>query len=135
MSKNSIFNILSLSAGVPVGSSAMRLETPTGANNGAPLNGFQSITTTPEATLTFAGAPAAVTAVWKVLSVAWPPLASYLWFPILLSLALGTAIYLQGRPPASSASNWSGLAFAVVNSFTIAATVLGINLAITPHTT
>ena len=130
MASNSFFNVLSLgtppsardSAAVPGGG-------PT------PPNGFQSVTTTPEATLTFSGAPVAVTAVWKVLSAAYHPLQSLLWFPIVLSLFLGLLIYLQGRPSLSSGNQLPGIVFAVINSFTIAATVLGINQVATPAAT
>lgn len=133
MSKNSLFNVLSLSSGAPSGSGTTSIEGSIGAYSGSSAGGFQSVTTTPEATLTFAGAPAAVTVIWKVLSVAFPSLAASLWLPICLSLIIGVLIYLQGRPPVSLGNSWSGLVFAVINSFTIAATVLGINLAVAPR--
>ena len=130
MASNSFFNVLSL--GMPTSASARD-----GAPGGGPTppNGFQSVTTTPEATLTFAGAPVAVTAVWKVLSAAYPPLQLLLWFPIVLSLFLGLLIYLQGRPSLSSGNQLPALVFAVINSFTIAATVLGINQVAAPAAT
>ena len=131
MASNSFFNVLSL--GSPPSASARDSATVPGG--GPTPNGFQSVTTTPEATLTFSGAPVAVTAVWKVLSAAYHPLQSLLWFPIVLSLFLGLLIYLQGRPSLSSGNQLPGIVFAVINSFTIAATVLGVNQVATPAAT
>ena len=129
MAFNSLFNVLSL------GAAAREPNEVLGVVPTPSTNGFQSVTTTPEATLTFSGAPVAVTAVWKVLSAAYQPLQSLLWFPILLSLVVGLAIYMQGRPSAASGNRLPSLFFAVINSFTIAATVLGINQVASPEGT
>ena len=127
MASNSFFNVRSL--GTPP-SNPQGVATRGGGQT--PQNGFQSVTTTSEATLTFTAAPAAVTAVWKVLAAAHPPIHSLLWVPIGLSLLVGLLIYLQGRPSSSSGNQLPGLVFAVINSFTIAATVLGINQVVAP---
>ena len=87
----------------------------------------------PQATLTFAGAPAAVTIVVKVLSVAFPTstLATNPQ-PLLvgLSLLVGLLIYLSTAPSHLAFKDKTiGFLFALINSFVIAAATLGIDTA------
>ena len=88
------------------------------------------VVTSAQGTITFAVAPAAVTIVWKVLSNASPAVAGWTWFPVVLSLVVGMAIYYLA--PASGTARQKGIAFffALINSFAIAATTLGIDTVI-----
>jgi hypothetical protein len=84
--------------------------------------------TTSQSLVTFPGATAAVTTVWKVLGNVHPSLGdTNKIVPILLALALGLLIYLTS---VTKGTNWrerlSGLGIAIVNSATIAAAALGI---------
>jgi hypothetical protein len=90
-------------------------------------NNQQSVTTTSQATLTFAGAPAAVTLVWKVLSTMIPSIASGTAFPIILSLVVGMVIYASAPQPTDTRQKTFNFFFALINSFAIAATTLGIS--------
>jgi predicted anti-sigma-YlaC factor YlaD len=90
-------------------------------------NNQQSVTTTSQATLTFAGAPAAVTLVWKVLSTMIPAIASGTAFPIILSLVVGMVIYASAPQPTETRQKTFNFFFALINSFAIAATTLGIS--------
>jgi predicted anti-sigma-YlaC factor YlaD len=92
-----------------------------------PENNQQSVTTTSQATLTFAGAPAAVTLVWKVLSTMIPSIASGTAFPIILSLVVGMVIYASAPQPTDTRQKTFNFFFALINSFAIAATTLGIS--------
>jgi hypothetical protein len=77
--------------------------------------------------ITFAGAPFAVTLVWKVLGAVYQPLLTMKWIPLLLSLLIGTLIYLASASSGNTPNKKAlGLVFALINSFAIAATVLGI---------
>ena len=114
----------------------------TQGEGGAPRDGQQppkpkeiGVVTSAQGTITFAVAPAAVTIVWKVLSNAFPVVASLTWFPVILSLIVGMAIYYLA--PASGSSREKGIAFffAFINSFAIAATTLGIDKATQPQAT
>ena len=117
---------------------------PTNSTQGgeaAPRDGQQpakpkevGVVTSAQGTITFAIAPAAVTIVWKVLSNVFPAIATLTWFPVVLSLVVGMAIYYLA--PASGSSREKGIAFffAFINSFAIAATTLGIDKATQPQT-
>jgi hypothetical protein len=92
----------------------------------------KSVTTTSQATITFAGAPAAITLVWRVLSTVIPGIASGTAFPIVLSIVVGMAIYYFSAPqPAENRQKALNFLFAFINSFAIAATTLGINSTLT----
>jgi hypothetical protein len=85
--------------------------------------------TTAQSLATFPGAVAAVTTIWIVLGRISPSLGKdNLVIPIALSLAIGLLIYLLS---VSRGISWkdklAGFVIALVNSFTIAAAVLGIN--------
>lgn len=90
-------------------------------------NNQQSVTTTSQATLTFAGAPAAVTLVWKVLSTMIPSIAVGTTFPIILSLIVGMVIYASAPQPREARQKAFNFFFALINSFALAATTLGIS--------
>jgi hypothetical protein len=78
--------------------------------------------------ITFAGAPTIITVVWKVLGAVVPSLASPKLLPILLSLIVGMLIYWQSAPVVGTMKEKTiGFCFALLNSFVIAATVLGID--------
>ena len=87
--------------------------------------------TAQQSAITFAGAPAAVTVVWKVLAVAVPSLASSKLFPVLLSLVVGVLIYWQSATAGvTRKEKILGFVFALINSFAIAAATLGIDAAV-----
>ena len=90
-----------------------------------------SIVTTQEATLTFAAAPAAVNIVWNVLAATFAQVAAWTWFPMMLSLIVGMAIYYLSPSSGTSRQRAIAFFFALINSFTIAATALGIDTAVT----
>jgi hypothetical protein len=109
-------------------SNPFNLSTTGNQSTGLPTeNNQQSVTTTSQATLTFAGAPAAVTLVWKVLSTAIPSIASGTAFPIILSLVVGMVIYASAPQPAETRQKAFNFFFALINSFALAATTLGIS--------
>jgi hypothetical protein len=85
--------------------------------------------TTAQSLITFPGAVAAVTTVWKVIGIAYPPFGTNNKIvPIVLSLVVGMLIYLLS---VTQGITWrerlSGLGIAIINSMTIAAAVLGIS--------
>ena len=85
----------------------------------------------PQATLTFAGAPATVTIVVKVLSIAFPSLSNNSQ-PLMvgLSLLVGLLIYWGTAPSGQTTkAKILGVVFALINSFVIAAATLGIDTA------
>jgi hypothetical protein len=87
----------------------------------------ESVTTTSQATLTFAGAPAAVTLVCSVLSTIIPTIVSGPAFPVILSLIIGMAIYATAPQPKGARHKTINFFFALINSFAIAATTLGLS--------
>jgi hypothetical protein len=93
-----------------------------------------SVVTTQEATLTFAAAPAAVNIVWNVLAATFAQVAHWTWFPMVLSLIVGMAIYYLSPSSGTGRQKVIAFFFALVNSFTIAATALGIDTAVTRKT-
>lgn len=90
------------------------------------------IITTRQSTITFAGAPVFVTLVWKVLGAAVPSLAASKLCALVLSVVVGVAIYIASETPGETfREKFNGLFFALINSFAIAATVLGIDITMT----
>jgi len=84
--------------------------------------------TTAQSLVTFSGATAAVTTIWKVLgrvSDRFGPTHNVV--PIVLALLIGIIIFLMS---VTKGEGWkatlTGLAIALINSFTIAAAALGI---------
>lgn len=86
------------------------------------------VITTKQSAVTFAGAPVFVTLVWKVIGAAIPALGPSKLCALVLSVAVGIAIYAASETPGDSfREKFSGYFFAFINSFAIAATVLGID--------
>jgi hypothetical protein len=86
------------------------------------------IITTKQSAITFAGAPVFVTLIWKVLGAAVPSLGTSKLCALVLSVVVGLAIYVASEPPGGDfRDRFAGFLFAFINSFAIAATVLGIN--------
>lgn len=93
----------------------------------APAPTSVGVITAQQSVITFAGAPAAVTLMWKVLALAIPSLASAKLLAVGLSLAVGMLIYWQSAPVTGiRREKISGFLFALINSFAIAAAALGI---------
>jgi hypothetical protein len=86
-----------------------------------------AVNTTSQATLTFAGAPTAVTLVCSVLSTIIPSVVTGSAFPVILSLIVGMAIYATAPQPKGARHKTINFFFALINSFAIAATTLGIS--------
>jgi hypothetical protein len=122
MAHNPLFNIARAEA-TPPGSLAAR------AAPAAALSPV-GVITAQQTAITFAGAPAAVTVVWKVLGLAIPAVATSRLFPIALSLAVGMLIYWQSATFTSRRDKILGFVFAFINSFAIAAATLGIDTAV-----
>lgn len=81
-----------------------------------------------QSAVTFAGAPVFVTLVWKVLGAAIPSFAGSKLCALALSILMGIAIYAASETPGKTfREKFSGYFFAFINSFAIAATVLGID--------
>lgn len=84
--------------------------------------------TTAQSLVTFPGATAAVTTVWKVLGNVHSGLGdTNKVVPVVLALIIGILIYLTS---VTKGTNWrqrlAGFSIAILNSFTIAAAALGI---------
>ena len=95
--------------------------------------GNPSAINTTQSTLTFAGAPAAVTIVVKVLGVAVPGLGASKLLIVGLSLLLGLVIYWSTAATGQTRKDKIvGVLLAIINSFAIAAAALGIESATLP---
>lgn len=89
-----------------------------------------SVINVPQSALTFAGAPAVVTIVAKVLGVAVPSLAESKLLLLGLSLLVGLVIYWSTAATEQTPRDKAlGLVLALINSFAIAAAALGIETA------
>jgi hypothetical protein len=89
-----------------------------------------SVINTHQSVITFAGAPAIVTIVVKVLGAAVPPLAESKLLLLGLSLVVGLLIYWNTAPTRQTRKDKViGVVFALINSFAIAAAALGIDTA------
>lgn len=85
-----------------------------------------------QSTITFAGAPVVIAAIWKVVGAIFPGVLQTYVLPVVLSLVVGMLIYWQSAPvTGTTKQKVLGFVFATLNSFAIAATVLGINTATT----
>lgn len=99
----------------------------------APSQPSVGVISAQQSALTFAGAPAAVTLVCKVLGSVMPEWGASRWFPVVLSLLVGMLIYWQGTPPGGTLrEKVTGFLFALINSFAIAAAALGLDAASEP---
>ena len=82
----------------------------------------------PQAVLTFAGAPAAVTIVMKVIEAINAEWGTSKLLIVLLSLFVGMLIYWNSSSSAQTRKEkFLSFSFALLNSFAIAAASLGIN--------
>jgi hypothetical protein len=89
-----------------------------------------SVINTHQSAITFAGAPAIVTIVVKVLGAAVPPLEGSKLLLLGLSLVVGLLIYWNTAPTRQTRKDKVlGVVFALINSFAIAAAALGIDTA------
>ncbi len=85
------------------------------------------IFTTPQSLITFPGAAAGVTTIWKVLGEVDPRWGEARLVPVVLALLIGLLIYLTSVTRSAGWRQRLGeLGIALVNSFTIAAAALGI---------
>lgn len=126
---NRLFNISTtkVPASVAVPSADVPGAQQSPATPASPLS-LVGVISAPQSAITFAGAPAAVTLVWKVLGAAEPSLASSKLLAVALSLFIGLLIYWASAPvEGTSRDRIAGFLFALVNSFAIAAAVLGIS--------
>lgn len=83
-----------------------------------------------QSVITFAGAPIVVTIIWKVTGLVFPIVLESYVLPVALSLIVGMLIYWQSAPTgATTKDKVLGFVFSLLNSFAIAAAVLGINSA------
>lgn len=119
MSLNSLFNIR-----VPIRSAMKDAEAAASAK-------MVGVISTKQSAVTFAGAPVFVMLMWKVLGAAIPSLAESKLCALVLSLAVGVAIYAVSEAPGETPKDkFAGYVYAFINSFAIAAAVLGIDSAV-----
>lgn len=116
---------MSTPLGRPSANATNLVNAPTLPNNDDKVGVF----TTAQSLVTFSGATAAVTTIWKVLgrvnSGRFGP--TRMIVPVSLALAIGLIIFLTSvTKNAGWKSTLTGLAIAITNSFTIAAAALGI---------
>jgi hypothetical protein len=87
-----------------------------------------SVINTHQSVITFAGAPAIVAIVVKVLGAALPALANSKPLLVGFSLVIGMLIYWNTAPNQQTRkAKVLGVVFALINSFVIAAAALGID--------
>lgn len=88
------------------------------------------VITTPQSAITFAGAPAIVITISKVLGPILPNMGKPEILPIILSIAIGMLIYWASAPVnGETREKVTGFGFALINSIAIAAAALGISTA------
>jgi hypothetical protein len=87
---------------------------------------YSGVITTKQSAITFAGAPSVVTIAWKVIAAVQPGLATNKVIPVLMALGVGVLIYIASSKPPGGKERVTGFLFALLNSFVIAAAVLGI---------
>ncbi|HAA02605.1 MAG TPA: hypothetical protein DCE18_04450 [Syntrophobacteraceae bacterium] len=128
MADNRLFNISSALSAVVTPPPGGEVQPPVSATTSTTTG----VITAQQSAITFAGAPAAVTLVWKVTGYAVPALATSKLFPIVLSLVVGMLIYWQSATFTTRRDKVLGFVFALINSFAIAAATLGIDTAAKP---
>ncbi len=90
------------------------------------------VTNSGQSAITFAGAPVFVTLVWKVIGTAVRALATSKLCTLALSILISMAIYAVSEAQGENARDkLAGFTYAFINSFAIAATVPGIESAVT----
>jgi hypothetical protein len=78
--------------------------------------------------LTFPGAVAAVTTIWQITGKIYPPFADNNLVPVAIAFLVGLVIYLASVKKAETRSQrLSEIGIAIVNTFMIAAAVMGIS--------
>ena len=128
MTSNPLFNVMTARAPAEPPSEPGAPATPP---PGAPSP--VGVITAQQSAITFAGAPAIATVVWKVSGAAIPSLADQILFPIVLALVIGMLIYWQSATPGTRPKDKVlGFVFALLNSFAIAAATLGIDATMDP---
>ncbi len=81
-----------------------------------------------QSAITFGGAPVLVTSMWRVLGAAVPSLGESKLLAVGLSIFVGIVIYAMSvQPSGSTGEKILAYLYAFINSFVIAATVLGID--------
>ncbi len=83
--------------------------------------------TSGQSAATFAGGATGITIVWKVLGAVSPALAESKLVPVGLTVGLGAVLYWLSPTGATAREKWLGFVYAVLNSFAIAAAILGID--------
>jgi len=92
--------------------------------------GQPGVINAPQSAITFAGAPAVVTVVVKVLGVIVPGWGDSELLLVALSVIVGMLIYMNSNSTAVTLKEkFLSFIFALLNSFAIAAATLGINSA------
>jgi hypothetical protein len=115
---------MSTPLGKPSANATNLVNAPTLPNNDDKVGVF----TTAQSLVTFSGATAAVTTIWKVVGQVDPRFGpTNKIVPVGLALAIGIIIFLMSvTKSAGWKSTLTGFAIAIINSFTIAAAALGI---------
>ena len=105
--------------------------TPTSGPVSAPVP-TPGMFTSCQSAATFAGGAGGITLVWKVLGAVFPALANNKLVPVVLTIALCGVLYWLSPTGATPKEKWLGFVYAVLNSFAIAAAILGIDASIAP---
>ncbi len=87
--------------------------------------------TTAQSLVTFPVASGLVTLVWRVIAAVWPAWGNTKVVPLVIALLVGGLIHVISVTPGTTRRDgFIGLAVAVLNSFSLAATALGIDAAV-----
>lgn len=130
---NTLFNIPIRAAGSFAKPAAVP---PAGASRPGIGKDAVGVINSQQGVITFAGAPTAVFVVWSVLRA----VSDAAWlngrvFPVALSVIVGMLIYWSSapaNPDGGMKAKVLGFIFALINSFTIAATAIGVQTTIPP---
>lgn len=96
-----------------------------------PVPSSQGVFVTPQSLVTFPVASLIVMAIWKVLSVVFPTWEASKVVPIVIAFIIGFFIYLISfSKQATTRAKFIGLGIAIINSFLLAASALGIDTAV-----
>ena len=95
--------------------------------NVAPGPTYTGVINAKQSAITFGGGPVLVTLMWKVLGAAIPEWEDSKLCALILSLLVGVVIYAMSEQPSGTLRDrFLGYVYAFINSFAIAATVMGI---------
>ena len=128
MAKTSLFNI-------PTSPGEAGASGPSPGINGLPASpsdlgpgSSTGVITAMQGAITFAGAPAVVILVCKVIASAFNIVDGWKVLVLIVSLLMGLSIFGMSQTAGRTARDkFAAIVYAVINSFAIAATVLGIN--------